>query len=202
MDCATGRSAGHDVAPWSDDRKASGILCLNYSTKSNHDNFYACANGINDGKYAYNNLQDFDGTWYHRFNARWHTATEAWYMYEREVPNIAGNVANPVTPELGANGAFCRAGVLRCTAPEYAIVNYINREIDSKTRSASAPTCSMTRKASARASRPSTRRTRCMRHGTWGRRCCFARRSGSTTRGTRRAITTERRGTSSLWAGM
>jgi hypothetical protein len=26
------------------------------------DNFYACANGINSGKYAYNNLQDYDGT--------------------------------------------------------------------------------------------------------------------------------------------
>ncbi|AFL88529.1 Protein of unknown function (DUF1597) [Terriglobus roseus DSM 18391] len=127
-----GVSAGHDVAIWSDDRKASGIACLNYSTKTNHDNFYACANGINDGKYAYNNLQDYDMTWYHRFNAKWHMATEAWYMYQREVPNVAGNVANPVPTETGANGAKCAAGQLRCTAPEYAIVNYINREINSK----------------------------------------------------------------------
>ena len=127
-----GLSAGHDVAPWSDDRKPSVISCLDYSTKSNHDNFYACANGINDGKYAYNNLQDYDGTWYHKFNAKWHMATEAWYMYERDVPNVAGNVANPVTPELGANGAFCAPGELTCTAPEYAVVNYINREVNSK----------------------------------------------------------------------
>ncbi|MGI8772718.1 MAG: outer membrane beta-barrel protein, partial [Acidobacteriaceae bacterium] len=101
-------------------------------TKSNNDNFYDCANGINDGKYAYNNLQDYDGAWYHKFNAKWHTATEAWYMYERDVPNVSGNVANPVTPELGANGAFCRPGQLRCTAPEYAVVNYLNRELNSK----------------------------------------------------------------------
>ncbi|MGI4980462.1 MAG: outer membrane beta-barrel protein, partial [Janthinobacterium lividum] len=127
-----GVSAGHDVAPWSDDRKASGIACLNYSTKSNQNNFYACANGINDGKYAYNNLQHYDGTWYHKFNAKWHMATEAWYMYEREVPNVAGNVANPLTPETGANGAFCKAGVQTCTAPEYAIVSYVNREVNSK----------------------------------------------------------------------
>ncbi len=127
-----GVSPGHDVAPWSDDRKLSGILCLNYSTQSNHDNFYACANGINDGKYAYNNLQHYDATWYHRFNAKWHMATEAWYMYEREVPNVAGNVANPVPTEIGANGAMCQPGQQRCTAPEYAIVNYINREINSK----------------------------------------------------------------------
>jgi hypothetical protein len=31
-------------------------------------------------------------------------------MYENNVPNVAGNVANPVKPELGANGAFCAAG--------------------------------------------------------------------------------------------
>jgi hypothetical protein len=127
-----GVSAGHDVAIWSDDRKASGIACLDYSTKSNHDNFYACANGINDGKYAYNNLQDYDGTWYHRFNSKWHMATEGWIMYEREVPNVAGNVSHPIATETGANGAYCEAGQLRCTAPEWAFVNYINREVNSK----------------------------------------------------------------------
>jgi hypothetical protein len=127
-----GVSAGHDVAPWSDDRKASLIACVDYSTKSNNDNFYACANGINDGKYAYNNLQDYDGTWYHKFNAKWHMATEAWYMYERQTPNVAGNVANPITPELGANGAYCAAGQQSCNAPEYAWVNYVNREVNSK----------------------------------------------------------------------
>ena len=128
-----GVSAGHDVAPWSDDRKPSLIACVDYSIASNHDNFYACANGINNGKYAYNNLQDYDGTWYHRFNAKWHMATEAWYMYERDVPNVAGNVATPVTTELGANGAYCAAGEQTCNAPEYAVVNYINREVNAHT---------------------------------------------------------------------
>jgi putative OmpL-like beta-barrel porin-2 len=127
-----GMSGGHDVALWTSDAKPSAIFCLNYSTKSNKDNFYGCANGINDGKYAYNNLQHYDFTWYHKFNSKWHSATEVWYMYERDVPNVAGNVANPITPELGANGAFCKAGTLRCTAPEYAVVNYLNREVNSK----------------------------------------------------------------------
>jgi hypothetical protein len=127
-----GMSAGHDVAPWSDDRKPSVIACLDYSTATNHNNFYLCANGINDGKYAYDNVQDYDGTWYHRFNSKWHTATEAWIMYERQVPNIAGNVANPAPTEIGANGAFCAAGLQACTAPEWAAVNYVNREINSK----------------------------------------------------------------------
>jgi hypothetical protein len=127
-----GLSAGHDVAPWSDDHRPSAIACLDYSTASNKDNFYACANGINSGKYAYNNLQHYDATWYHKFNAKWHAATEAWYMYERDVPNVAGNVANPVPTETGANGAYCKAGEVTCTAPEYAVVNYLNREVNPK----------------------------------------------------------------------
>jgi hypothetical protein len=127
-----GISCSHDVACWTSDATPSAIFCLNYSTASNNNNFYGCANGINSGKYAYNNLQDYDFTWYHKFNSKWNMATETWYMYERDVPNVAGNVANPVPIELGANGAFCKAGVLRCTAPEWAIVNYVNREINSK----------------------------------------------------------------------
>jgi hypothetical protein len=127
-----GVSCSHDVACWTDDARASGIFCLNYSTSTNNDNFYGCANGINSGTYGYNNLQDYDFTWYHKFNSKWHMATETWYMYEREVPNVAGNVANPIKPELGANGAFCKAGELRCTAPEWAVVNYVNRDVTSK----------------------------------------------------------------------
>jgi Putative beta-barrel porin-2, OmpL-like. bbp2 len=127
-----GVSCSHDVACWTPDAIPSAIFCLNYSTASNYDNFYGCANGINNGTYRYNNLQDYDFTWYHKFNSKWHMATETWYMYERDVPNIAGNVAHPIPPELGANGAFCLAGELRCTAPEYAIVNYLNRQINSK----------------------------------------------------------------------
>jgi hypothetical protein len=126
-----GMSGGHDVALWTDDARPSGIFCVNYSTASNNDNVYGCANGINDGRYAYNNLQEYDFTWYHKLNSKWHMGTEAWYMYERDVPNVAGNVLNPIKPEVGANGAFCAAGQLRCTAPEYSIVNYLNRQVSS-----------------------------------------------------------------------
>jgi hypothetical protein len=107
-----GFSDGNDVAPWTKDVKPT------------------CANSFNDGKYAYNNLQSYYETWYHKINAHWHTDTETWYMYERQVPNIGGNVANPITPETGANGAFCSFGEKTCFAPEAAIVNYLEYEHD------------------------------------------------------------------------
>jgi hypothetical protein len=127
-----GVTDGHDVAPWTNDAQPSGTLCLNYTTKSVNDNVYACANGINDGDYGFDNLQHFDVTWYHRFSKTVHIATESWYMYQHRVPNIAGRVANPITPELGTNGAWCHPGVQRCTSPEYAVVNYLQKEFSPK----------------------------------------------------------------------
>ena len=97
------------------------------STNGN-DNLYPCINGLNSGKYAYNNLQMFDTTWYHKFNATWHMATEAWYMYQKDVPNVAG----PLPLEKGTNGAFCAPGQVRCFAPEWAMVNYVEKQLSDK----------------------------------------------------------------------
>jgi len=120
-----GITGGHDVALWTPDAKPSGTFCLGYTTASVNDNVYICANGINDGKYAYNNLQQYDATWYHKFSKTVHMATEAWYMYERDVPALKGTIQ----PETGANGAYCRTGEQRCTAPEYAVVNFLQKEL-------------------------------------------------------------------------
>lgn len=120
-----GITGGHDVALWSGDAKPSLTACADYTTRSVNDNLYLCANGINDGRYAYNNIQQFDGTWYHRFSRRFHTATEAWVMYQRDVPAAGG----PVAPEPNTNPAACRPGLVRCFAPEYAVLNYLPFEL-------------------------------------------------------------------------
>lgn len=123
-----GLTASHDVAPWSHDAKPSATACVSYTFNRDNDNLYPCVNGLNSGNYAYNNLQMFDNTWYHKFNASWHMATEAWYMYQRGVPSISG----PLPPEKGANGAFCSSGEIRCFAPELAVVNYVERQLSTK----------------------------------------------------------------------
>jgi hypothetical protein len=123
-----GLTASHDVAPWTPDAKASVTACVSYTFNQGNDNVYPCINGINSGKYAYNNLQMFDATWYHKFSASWHMATEGWYMYQRGVPSVSG----PVSPEKGTNGAFCSAGEVRCLAPEWAMVNYLEKELSAR----------------------------------------------------------------------
>ena len=123
-----GLTAGHDVAVWTPDAKPSLTACVSYTFHKGNDNWYPCINGINDGKYAYNNLQMFDSTWYHKFNGTWHMATEAWFMYERDVPNVD----QPALLEKGANGAFCVPRQIRCFAPEWAAVNYLEKQLSSK----------------------------------------------------------------------
>jgi hypothetical protein len=120
-----GVSGSHDVALWTEDAKPSFMGCVSYTTKSVNDNFYLCANGINDGEYAFNNLQMYDGTWYHKFGSTWHTATEMYAMYQRDVPSVNGSIV----PEKGTNGANCRPGLQKCLAPEWAMVNYINKQL-------------------------------------------------------------------------
>jgi hypothetical protein len=121
----TGLSAGHDVAPWTSDAKPAFTGCVDYTTSSVNDNFYLCANGLNDGEYAFNNLQMYDATWYHKFGSSWHMATESYSMYQRDVPSINGTL----TPEKGTNGANCRPGEQRCLAPEWAVINYVNKQL-------------------------------------------------------------------------
>ena len=123
-----GVTASHDVAPWSSDARPSATACISYTFRDGNDNVYPCVNGINSGRYSYNNIQMFDTTWYHKFNASWHMATESWYMYQRDVPSVSG----PLTIVTGSNGAFCAAGEIRCFAPEWAAVNYLEKQVSVK----------------------------------------------------------------------
>jgi hypothetical protein len=121
----TGITGSHDVALWTNDAQPSATACVSYTTRSVDNNLYLCANGINDGKYAYNNLQQYDATWYHKFSKTWHTATEAYVMYQRDVPSVSG----PIKPQPNTNGATCRPGLETCFAPEYAAVNYVLKQL-------------------------------------------------------------------------
>ncbi|HEX8798570.1 MAG TPA: outer membrane beta-barrel protein, partial [Terriglobales bacterium] len=127
-----GLSAGNDVAPWVGEPDAKPTLntCVGYTWSTGGDNLYGCLNSLNSGKYAYNNLQSLYLTWYHKFNSKWHTATESWYMYQKDVPNVN----NPQASNLlitNANGAVCNSTQqLTCFAPEWAVVNYVEREFN------------------------------------------------------------------------
>jgi|SRR5271169_1048882 len=127
-----GVSPGCDIAPWVGGPEAKTTFngCLGYTWSQGWDNLYFCDNSLNSGKYSYNNLQAFYLTWYHKFNSSWHSSTESWYQYERNTPNV-NNPSASSQLILNANGAVCAtAQQVTCYAPEWAVVNYLEKEIN------------------------------------------------------------------------
>jgi hypothetical protein len=123
-------SAGNDVWPQNEDAKVTPGVCVSWTSDSGDDNIYPCINGINSGNYGYNNVQHLVATWYHKFDDKWHAATEAWYMYEREVPNVGPNApANAPAMKPNANGAICTGADPTCNAAAWAVVNYLNYQV-------------------------------------------------------------------------
>ncbi len=129
-------SGGNDIAPWdSADRKFTPAVCVQWTSDSGKDSIYPCINGANDAKFAWNNLQHEVVTWYHKFNDKWNMATETWYMYEKDTPNVnnpngAAQLAAQFPFRFGAPfGAQCGSEMVTCTSHEWAIVNYINYQI-------------------------------------------------------------------------
>jgi hypothetical protein len=121
-----GLSPGCDTMPWTSSAKVTANFCLGYTWNKGGDNLYGCDNSLNDGHYAYNNLQAFYLTWYHKYgeHSNWHSATETWYQYESRTPNVNNPAAQPLLIN-GANGAACKTvDQVTCFAPDYAIVNY------------------------------------------------------------------------------
>ncbi len=118
-----GAHAGNDVAAWEKtDAKLTPVACVRWTSKDNNDSIYPCVNSVNNGKYAYDNIQMFVTTWSHKFSGAWNMQTEAYYTYQRDVPSVFG----PLPIEPNTNGAVCAFGEVSCFAPAWAIVNYQN----------------------------------------------------------------------------
>ena len=126
-----GVSSGCEAASWTrPDSKPTLNFCAIYEWNNGRDNLYPCLNALNDGKYAYNNLNAVYNTWYHKFRKfpSLHTDTEWWYMWERDTPNV-NNPAAAALLETNANGAVCDSELeLTCYAPEWAILNYVEKQ--------------------------------------------------------------------------
>jgi Putative beta-barrel porin-2, OmpL-like. bbp2 len=130
-------SGGQDISPTDKHfRQPTPAFCVTYTTDSGNDAIYPCMNGLNDGKFGWNNVQHAVATWYHKFNSHWHMDTEAWYMWETHTPDVSNPQGAALLaamfpqPEynIGApDGAQCNnKALVYCTSREWAIVNYLN----------------------------------------------------------------------------
>ena len=108
---------GTDVAIWQKDpgRQVTGTVMIQWTAPNQMDSVYAGANSFNNAKFGYNNLQQYIGTWTHKFNDKIYSATEAWYMFMEDA------IDHPTKEVPFQNGSF---PVRNGYAPEWAILNY------------------------------------------------------------------------------
>jgi hypothetical protein len=122
-----GVCAGVDVAPWETQDpgcQPTGTVMIQWISDNQKDSLYWGANAFNNGDFGYNNLQAFVGTWTHKFNDKWQTATESWYMYEHSASTA------PTASVPYQSGAFpVRPGF----APEWSILNYTSYRLGPST---------------------------------------------------------------------
>jgi Putative beta-barrel porin-2, OmpL-like. bbp2 len=121
----------------------SATACVRVSWNDGWDNFYPCLNGLNNGKWGYNNLQWLGYTYYHRFNDKWHIDFENYFEYEQGVPNLrnptpvaifegGGTPFSPQNVQFNPpNLAYCGSITqLSCMAYSVGAVAYINYTFD------------------------------------------------------------------------
>lgn len=132
-----GVTVGTDSMPWEGGRDPgiapSYTACVRWDSDDSMDNVYACANGINGGRWGYNNLQQYVFTYYHKFNERWHLAWETWHMHQNRVANVnATGGSYDDTPFRGfRNAPFqanCNTGST-CTAQQWSTLAYLNYRV-------------------------------------------------------------------------
>ncbi len=120
--------------------KPSLTACIRFVFNDGNDTFYPCIDGINGGRWGYNNIQWHGFTYYHRFNDHWHISYEAYYLTEHGVPNVRNPTALAIfnnggtpfspqnVPQNPPNLAYCKNNsALDCnvwTAGTTAYINY------------------------------------------------------------------------------
>ncbi len=126
-----GLTAGNDVAPWDPDARLSPLACIQWISASNKDSIYGCANTINGAQFVPStgggNVNQIVGTWTHSFSQTINMATEAWYMWQKNVPACSGQTNTPG----GISLPFGCAPIPGDTQ-EWAIVNYLNFQVSPK----------------------------------------------------------------------
>jgi len=126
-----GLTSGTDMAPWYAGAIPTGYAAVRWVSRENNDAMYTVLNNINDGQFRhfdYNGLpaghDNFNyvvTTWEHRFDERFHTKTEAYFMWQFNA-NVGG------TPSIGPVESYGGGGGLGAPIPgtsiDYGILNY------------------------------------------------------------------------------
>jgi len=196
-----GSSCSHDVACWTDDARASGIFCLNYSTASNNDNFYGVRTASVTASMPTTTCKTMTSP-----STTSSTANGTWRLR----PGTCMSAMCRTSPEmLPSRSNLSLAQTARSAPPDnYAALLPSTRSLTTQIAKSppslcldSDPTCLTIRKGSVPGSPGNIRKTRFTSPDTSAARSCSGRISVLITRGIGRDTTTERPGISyfSAW---
>jgi hypothetical protein len=130
----------------------SFTMGVRWTSSDGNDDVNIVADGINGGQYGYNNLQWYGFTYYHKLDAYWHFAFEAWDIHANNVPNLNNATTNaiiagggePFSPQFmpfnATNGAVCggasaqgmiiAGSPLTCATDTHTFLLYVNYSPD------------------------------------------------------------------------
>jgi Putative beta-barrel porin-2, OmpL-like. bbp2 len=126
-----GVHAGNDMAPWTTSAQANGEILVKWISKDNKDSVYGGLDSIGHGYYknGHDDLQVFGFTWTHKFNDRFTTMTEQYFIWQRNALQ-GGTVTNgppePYFPSVGPGT------LLHGLSTSYGIVNYTSYVVSDK----------------------------------------------------------------------
>ncbi len=134
-----GLNAGGDMAPWYKGAIPTGFLGLRWISKDNNDSVYTCWNDINNAKYrqfeddgqptGHDNYNYVVSTWSHRFNPKFITTTEAYFMYQYDAP-LGGTPSTGPVQSFGGGGG--EGPILQGLSTAFGVVNYTAFQISTK----------------------------------------------------------------------
>jgi hypothetical protein len=126
-----GVHAGNDMAPWTKSSQANGEILVKWVSKNNKDSIFGGLDSIGKGYYSHDHddLQVLGFTWSHKFNDKFTTMTEQYFIWQRNAL-LGGTVTNG-TPQPYFEGTG-PGPLLHGLSTSYGIVNYTSYVLSDK----------------------------------------------------------------------
>ena len=134
-----GINAGDDMAPWYRGATPCATFGFRWVSKDNRDSIYAMFNQLDNAQFrqfqldgqpaGHDNFNYPVVTWQHKISECLLTKTEAYYMWERNVP-LGGTVSIGNTKPYGGGGG--EGTILPGTSQTYGAVNYTMLQTSNK----------------------------------------------------------------------
>ncbi len=126
-----GVHAGNDMAPWTTSSQVNGEVLVKWVAPNNKDSLYGGLDSIGHGYYknGHDDLQVFGFTWSHKFNDRFTTMTEQYYIWQRNA--LQGGTVTNGTPQPYFEGTG-PGKLIHGLSDSFGIVNYTSYVLDAK----------------------------------------------------------------------